>query len=53
MLPIELRRLQELSQLFEGGKAGFNEAKELSKLLSLLNNSEDTEKALVSLNEPY
>ena len=53
MLPIELRKLRELSQLFEDGKAGFEEIKELSNLLSILNKNELIEKELESLSELY
>ena len=53
MLPIELRKLRELSQLFEDGKAGYEEIKELSNLLSILNKNEHIEKELESLSELY
>jgi len=53
MLPTELRKLRELSQLFEDGKAGQKEIKELSILLSILNKNEAIEKELESLSELY
>ena len=48
MLPIELRKLRELSQLFEDEKAGYKEIKELSNLLSILNENGSIEKELES-----
>jgi len=52
MLPIELKKLRELSQLFEEGKAGHEEIRELSNLLALLNKNIEAEEEALSLCKP-
>ena len=43
MSPIELKKLRELSKLFEDGNAGYKEIRELSNLLALMNNNNELE----------
>ncbi len=53
MKSIELRKLRELSQLFEKGKATNKEIQELSNLLSLLNKYNTSEEELNEVIDPF
>jgi len=55
MSPEQLKKLQQLSQLFEEGIAGPEQLKQLSELLANVNNFDDTidPSQQVNVKQPY
>lgn len=51
MSPEQLKMLQNLSQMFEEGRAGPTQIKQLSELLSLINQQQDVKDPL-NINHP-